>query len=285
MTIDPTVALQGATRGLRAHLRCAPTSSYLRRRSALDRLERRPRPPRARPVGSQRAIPKPTPSRCGATSASTSPSCVGHRRRASSSPCTGSPASWTNGASWNTYDGTHAWTTPGGDFDADAGGDRDGPRPPRRLDRLVDHRACSATGSTARSPTTAWRSRTRPVRTSSARRTTSPPRARSPRRLQSSTSSGPRAPATPTPPPTRARTWTPRPSPASTRPTATSGSRPTTSRPRGPGSTFASTTTTTACSARRRSRAWASAPRPAWAATCTCTSSTPTRSASPAATA
>jgi hypothetical protein len=24
---------------------------------------------------------------------------------------------WTNGASWNTYDGTHAWTTPGGDFD------------------------------------------------------------------------------------------------------------------------------------------------------------------------
>jgi YD repeat-containing protein len=25
---------------------------------------------------------------------------------------------WTNGASWNSYDGTHAWTTPGGDFDA-----------------------------------------------------------------------------------------------------------------------------------------------------------------------
>ena len=25
---------------------------------------------------------------------------------------------WTNGASWNTYDGTHAWTTPGGDFDS-----------------------------------------------------------------------------------------------------------------------------------------------------------------------
>lgn len=24
---------------------------------------------------------------------------------------------WTNGASWNTYDGTHAWTTPGGDYD------------------------------------------------------------------------------------------------------------------------------------------------------------------------
>jgi YD repeat-containing protein len=27
---------------------------------------------------------------------------------------------WTNGASWNTYDGTHAWTTPGGDFEATA---------------------------------------------------------------------------------------------------------------------------------------------------------------------
>jgi RHS repeat-associated protein len=26
--------------------------------------------------------------------------------------------SWTNGASWNTYDGTHSWSTPGGDFDA-----------------------------------------------------------------------------------------------------------------------------------------------------------------------
>jgi YD repeat-containing protein len=25
---------------------------------------------------------------------------------------------WTNGASWNTYDGSHAWTTPGGDFEA-----------------------------------------------------------------------------------------------------------------------------------------------------------------------
>jgi YD repeat-containing protein len=25
---------------------------------------------------------------------------------------------WTNGASWNSYDGTHAWTTPGGDFDS-----------------------------------------------------------------------------------------------------------------------------------------------------------------------
>lgn len=25
---------------------------------------------------------------------------------------------WTNGASWNTYDGTHAWTTPGGDYEA-----------------------------------------------------------------------------------------------------------------------------------------------------------------------
>ena len=26
--------------------------------------------------------------------------------------------SWTGGATWNTYDGTHAWTTGGGDYDA-----------------------------------------------------------------------------------------------------------------------------------------------------------------------
>jgi YD repeat-containing protein len=114
VTIDPTVALQGATKDC-ALSSDAPNTSYCsddqlwigwsgdHDHHSLVRWDLSAIPADAVALWGDVGLYQP-----GAWGINTSKQLTLHRLT----------RNWTNGASWNTYDGTHAWTTPGGDFDA-----------------------------------------------------------------------------------------------------------------------------------------------------------------------